>query len=222
MKLSSVGLGLLALVAATAPASAATVLYSADVPAGVMGALHIDYDAPASGFRQVFLLTYTGLAMDIDATNRIQYRQDNLLFSGTNDSATFEMACVFYADADSQCARALLPAYPFPAPTLDQTATAGQVTFVVTNPERVLFSGCTGLESYCYTEHGYSEGHGQIRGMLAPGTGGHVELLALDPTAVPEPATWGLLIAGFGLAGRALRRRANRPGRVPAAGRVGL
>ena len=28
-----------------------------------------------------------------------------------------------------------------------------------------------------------------------------------DFTAVPEPATWGLLIAGFGMAGAALRRR---------------
>lgn len=28
-----------------------------------------------------------------------------------------------------------------------------------------------------------------------------------DSAAIPEPATWGLLIAGFGLAGSALRRR---------------
>ena len=39
------------------------------------------------------------------------------------------------------------------------------------------------------------------------------------PAGIPEPATWGLMIAGFGLAGAALRRRrapgcAVRPGRA--------
>ena len=28
-----------------------------------------------------------------------------------------------------------------------------------------------------------------------------------DPTAAPEPATWALMISGFGLAGAGLRRR---------------
>jgi hypothetical protein len=34
----------------------------------------------------------------------------------------------------------------------------------------------------------------------------NIAILA-EPGAIPEPATWGLLIAGFGLAGGALRRR---------------
>lgn len=33
-----------------------------------------------------------------------------------------------------------------------------------------------------------------------------------SPSAAPEPATWALLIAGFGLAGAALRRRRHAPG----------
>jgi hypothetical protein len=33
-----------------------------------------------------------------------------------------------------------------------------------------------------------------------------------SPPAVPEPASWALLIAGFGLAGVAMRRQAARPG----------
>ena len=37
-------------------------------------------------------------------------------------------------------------------------------------------------------------------------------LLAAEPRAVPEPATWGLLLAGFGLAGFALRRRSRHEG----------
>lgn len=38
-------------------------------------------------------------------------------------------------------------------------------------------------------------------------TGLRVEFLSSDVTAVPEPATWGLLIAGFAMTGVALRRR---------------
>jgi len=33
----------------------------------------------------------------------------------------------------------------------------------------------------------------------------------IAPAAVPEPATWGMLIVGFGLIGAAMRRRAARP-----------
>jgi choice-of-anchor C domain-containing protein len=35
----------------------------------------------------------------------------------------------------------------------------------------------------------------------------NVSVIGPDPTAVPEPATWALMIAGFGLAGTALRQR---------------
>jgi hypothetical protein len=36
------------------------------------------------------------------------------------------------------------------------------------------------------------------------------ELRIADVTGVPEPASWALMIAGFGLAGAALRRRASQ------------
>lgn len=39
---------------------------------------------------------------------------------------------------------------------------------------------------------------------LAPGT---LKIERLDVAAVPEPATWALMISGFGLSGAALRRR---------------
>ena len=35
----------------------------------------------------------------------------------------------------------------------------------------------------------------------------HIDDISLQPFAVPEPSTWALMIAGFGLAGSALRRR---------------
>ena len=31
------------------------------------------------------------------------------------------------------------------------------------------------------------------------------------PSAVPEPATWAMMIVGFGLAGAAMRRRREAP-----------
>ena len=36
-----------------------------------------------------------------------------------------------------------------------------------------------------------------------------VDNLSLNAAAVPEPATWGMMILGFGLAGAAIRRRAK-------------
>lgn len=39
------------------------------------------------------------------------------------------------------------------------------------------------------------------------GVGGYVDSITIETAAVPEPATWGLLITGFALVGFAARRR---------------
>lgn len=41
--------------------------------------------------------------------------------------------------------------------------------------------------------------------------------IVFGPSGVPEPASWGLMIAGFGFVGASLRRRANRTARLAAA-----
>ncbi|WP_296598348.1 PEPxxWA-CTERM sorting domain-containing protein [Phenylobacterium sp.] len=49
-----------------------------------------------------------------------------------------------------------------------------------------------------------------------PGSGMYLDSVALydisEPAAVPEPATWALMISGFGLAGTALRQRRRLTG----------
>lgn len=49
-----------------------------------------------------------------------------------------------------------------------------------------------------------------------PGSGMYLDSVALydisEPAAVPEPATWALMISGFGLAGTALRQRRRLAG----------
>jgi hypothetical protein len=47
-------------------------------------------------------------------------------------------------------------------------------------------------------------------------SGLRVEFTASDVTPVPEPASWAMMIAGFGLVGAAMRRRASAPERTAA------
>ena len=42
---------------------------------------------------------------------------------------------------------------------------------------------------------------------ISDGVGGYVDSITLETAAIPEPATWGMLITGFALVGFAARRR---------------
>jgi len=43
--------------------------------------------------------------------------------------------------------------------------------------------------------------------LLDPGRGNQLQAFITNQPAVPEPATWGMIVLGFGLLGSALRRR---------------
>ena len=58
--------------------------------------------------------------------------------------------------------------------------------------------------------YNYSTTGTLLNTMTFPDTGIIYQAIATDGAAVPEPASWALLIVGFGLAGGALRRRATR------------
>lgn len=64
-------------------------------------------------------------------------------------------------------------------------------------------------------DRGFAFGDFEISGWLNPGDRYEVRLLRMIMTArgseVPEPASWAMLIAGFGLVGGALRRRRAAP-----------
>ena len=68
----------------------------------------------------------------------------------------------------------------------------------------VLFSGASGLEYNFFSDApGVYELYSATPGV---GYGAH-SVGTLSVAAIPEPATWGLLLAGFGMVGVAARRR---------------
>ncbi len=59
------------------------------------------------------------------------------------------------------------------------------------------------IRNYAYVSPA-TEGYNTITGLFT--------FKILDATAVPEPATWAMMITGFGLVGGSLRRRRTRAG----------
>ena len=69
------------------------------------------------------------------------------------------------------------------------------------------FLGQNGGENYAFFNFVVSEGYDRV--VLSQNGGGGFELdnVTIGTGAVPEPATWAMLIAGFGIVGAAARRR---------------
>lgn len=82
--------------------------------------------------------------------------------------------------------------------------------FAATNANYVGAGACaTPYFSSSYLHCDWQDGNGQTYGPWAgsPGAYSLADQLYVRDGTVPEPATWAMLIAGFGLVGTALRRR---------------
>ncbi len=66
-----------------------------------------------------------------------------------------------------------------------------------------------GLGAEGYVTYDYSQAGKLITSATFTSSGNSMEFDNLAATAVPEPATWALLILGFGLVGGAMRRRTS-------------
>lgn len=92
-------------------------------------------------------------------------------------------------------------------------ATAGGIGTITV----AAFNGNTPTYTNTYTSSvpaGYFNGEGTVsfsaaftRLTLTPATILAIDNLAVNAAAVPEPASWAMMIAGFGLAGGAIRRK---------------
>lgn len=163
-----------------------------------------------SGFDETFYLGFNIDGVDYKTyftipTTLLWWDLENrLLFGAGNDAWSPSTTCTFPgAGGLSTCQRSFGGAQQV---TLDFTAGPGLIRFTIRVPRAQTFS-CAPSPTYCYTDIFYSDGTGRIESAFAAGDAGEWSLVAFDPTAVPEPATWALSIAGFGLAGAALRRR---------------
>jgi hypothetical protein len=104
----------------------------------------------------------------------------------------------------------LLPGFVFPGPN----QTGGEVklgTLAPSNPldptsELVFSNGTSGLDSFVGLT--FQEAGRNYAGTARVDGGGYLRTIEYDAVGgVPEPASWALMIGGFGLAGAALRTR---------------
>lgn len=104
-----------------------------------------------------------------------------------------------------------------PAPIITTLADGFRIQFY-TPPSVAIVSptGCYLNEEHCGYYHNYDYlAELGIEVIYAPGQeGATYTLTRISSAAVPEPATWAIMIVGFGLTGSAIRRRVVRSHRA--------
>jgi hypothetical protein len=206
------GCAAMALLVAAAPA-AATEVFSGQTLDGNYSAFSYTYAAPAAGYQQSYQLTYSGLSLDTAVANRVQYLLDRIMPSFKegevfNDGFVFDEGCYVPVAGSLDCEKRSDGYGKFPEVSFLEHAASGVITFTIRNEPYYEDPSCT-LPGSCYLSYGFSDGSGKIYGIFAPGEVGDYEFTVFDPVAIPEPATWAVMVLGFGLAGSALRRRAS-------------
>lgn len=171
----------------------------------------LTYDAvlSGSGVTVPVVTTGTGFALvTVDTVaNTLELNANFADLTGTTVAAHIH-CCTAVAGAGAAGVATPVPSFPaFPSgvtsgaydQVFDLTlAGSYNPAFVTANgdvagAETALLAGLLAGQAY-FTLHTSTFPSGEIAGFLTP-------------AAVPEPATWALLIAGFGLAGASLRRR---------------
>lgn len=90
---------------------------------------------------------------------------------------------------------------------VDSHSTSGSAAISLNRPN---LSGAVPSTGIAYTASALGDAYGSV--LSVNGDLGNPGAYPFDVAAVPEPATWALMIAGFGLTGASLRRRRRAPG----------
>lgn len=169
---------------------------------------NIDFTGPTAGRQQTFILTYEGGVL---YNNAFLFNYvtpwDWWLSHGYNDSQVIQVSCL--VPLDGSCSETDV------VPASDRSTDQHRVT-VVSRPGWAAFTirmprnwdlGCPRPDMPLYCAARFNPGYGELPLILDVQGAGSYRFVALDPTAVPEPATWAMLIAGFAVVGSAVRAR---------------
>lgn len=190
-----------------ASANASTLLQEGQWEAGGPDEQHfteILFRGPTAGHQQTFILTYEG---GVPYENAFSFRYvmpwDQWLSNGYNDAQAIEVDCLVSVGGSCSHTRDV--------PMADQhrvtvVSRPGWAAFTIRMP-RNWDLRCPRPDMPLYCAASFNPGYSDLPLIFdVQGAGGY-RFVALASTAVPEPATWAMLISGFAVVGSAVRTR---------------
>jgi hypothetical protein len=128
------------------------------------------------------------------------------------DAGSFSDTFLFRIDQNglgSGSITTVLSGLPFSATDLDFTSVVfnnGMMDYIVNTTTGAIEQG--GLSNVPIT---FGTENSLTVNYLSRGSGSYGGTLAFTPEAIPEPATWAMLLLGFGTLGMVVRRRKQKP-----------